>query len=90
MTVNTLRSAYMNIIIVGCGTVGAAICAQLSKEGHDITVVDSNTAALSELCNTCDVFGVEGSGASISVLRKAGADPDDVPAFFGERLLLGI
>ncbi|MBO4868568.1 MAG: Trk system potassium transporter TrkA [Clostridia bacterium] len=64
----------MNIIIVGCGTVGAAICAQLSKEGHDITVVDSNAAALSELCNTCDVFGVEGSGASISVLRKAGAD----------------
>ena len=64
----------MNIIIVGCGTVGAAICAQLSKEGHDITVVDSNAAALSELCNTCDVFGVEGSGASISVLRKPGAD----------------
>lgn len=64
----------MNIIIIGCGTVGSAICMQLSKEGHDITVVDDDPIALSELCNNCDVYGVEGSGASISVLRKAGAD----------------
>lgn len=64
----------MDIIIVGCGTVGSAICSQLSHEGHNITVVDSDAVALAELCNTYDVYGVDGSGASISVLRKAGAD----------------
>ncbi len=64
----------MDIVIIGCGTVGGAICAQLSKEGHNITVVDEDAAAMTELCNTYDVFGVDGNGASISVLRKAGAD----------------
>ena len=64
----------MNIIIIGCGTVGSAICAQLSKEGHNITVVDEDAAVMTELCNTYDVYGVDGSGASISVLRKAGAE----------------
>ena len=30
----------LNIIIVGCGKVGATLVEQLSKEGHDITVID--------------------------------------------------
>ena len=64
----------MDIVIIGCGTVGSAICAQLSREGHNITVVDEDTSAMMELCNTYDVNGVDGSGASISVLRKAGVD----------------
>ncbi len=64
----------MDILIIGCGTVGSAICSQLSKEGHNITVVDQDAVAMSELCNTYDVYGVDGNGASISVLRKAGAD----------------
>ena len=64
----------MEIVIIGCGTVGSAICAQLSKEGHNITVVDEDAAAMTELCNTYDVYGVDGNGASISVLRKAGVD----------------
>lgn len=68
----------MNIVIIGSGTVGAAISAQLAAEGHAITVVDNNYAALAELQNACDVFGVEGNGADISVLRKAGAEKADL------------
>ncbi len=68
----------MNIIIVGGGTVGSAICAQLAREKHDITVVDENAAALSEIANSCDVFGVVGNGAEISILRKAHADKADL------------
>ena len=30
----------MKIIIVGCGNVGATLAEQLSKEKHDITVID--------------------------------------------------
>lgn len=63
----------MNIIIVGSGTVGTAICAQLAKEGHAITVVDTDEAALTEISNVCDVTGLLGNGAEISVLREAGA-----------------
>jgi len=68
----------MNIIIVGGGSVGSAICTQLARENHDITVVDENAAALSVLADSCDVFGVVGNGADISVLRKARADKADL------------
>lgn len=68
----------MNIIIVGSGTVGTAICSQLVGEGHDITVLDSNSATLSELSNRFDVFAVSGSGTDISILRKAGAEHADL------------
>ena len=30
----------LSIIIVGCGKVGNALVRQLSKEGHDITIID--------------------------------------------------
>ncbi len=68
----------MNIVIVGGGTVGGAICAQLAGENHDITVVDSDFSVLNELSSRCDVFGVAGNGADISVLRKAGAEKADL------------
>lgn len=32
----------LNIIIVGCGKVGAALVEQLVREGHDITIIDKN------------------------------------------------
>ena len=68
----------MNIIIIGGGSVGAALCAQLVKEGHDITVVDRDIAAVTEISNLSDVAGVVGNGADVSVLRKAGAARADL------------
>jgi len=68
----------MKILIVGGGSVGGAICAQLVGEGHDITVVDTDYGVLSELSAACDVFGVVGNGADVAVLRKAGADKTDL------------
>ena len=32
----------LNIIIVGCGKVGSTLIEQLTKEGHDITIIDQN------------------------------------------------
>ena len=32
----------MQIIIVGCGKVGSTIAEQLSVEGHDIVIVDTD------------------------------------------------
>ena len=68
----------MNIVVIGCGTVGAAVSAQLVKEGHAVTVVDADAVALAELSNAYDVGAVEGNGADISVLRKAGAEKADL------------
>lgn len=68
----------LRIIIIGGGSVGAAICAQLATEHHDITVIDTDMAALSEIANVCDVFGVVGNGAEVAVQRKAGAERADL------------
>lgn len=64
----------MEIIIIGGGAVGASICAQLAKEGHNITVVDVDNTPLTKISNICDVITIEGNGANIAVLKKAGAE----------------
>lgn len=68
----------MKIIIVGGGTVGAAICTHLLPEGHEITVIDRDEATLIPLTNACDISAVVGNGADIAVLRKAGAEKADL------------
>lgn len=68
----------MKIIIIGSGTVGAAICAQLTKEGHNITVIDSDASTLTEISNTYDVTSMLGNGADIDLLREAGATSADI------------
>ena len=55
----------MNIIIAGGGKVGAALVRQLTSEGCDITVIDSNPDVLENLTARFDVIGAEGnSGCS--------------------------
>ena len=68
----------LNIIIVGCGKVGIALVEQLSKEGHDITIIDSNNAKIQEITNLYDVIGLTGNGASYSVQMEAGISNADL------------
>ena len=68
----------MKIVIVGAGSVGAAVCLQLAGEGHDITIIDSSKETIAEITNMCDVVGIEGNGANIGLLRKAGAEKADL------------
>lgn len=64
----------MNIIIVGCGKVGATLAEHLDQEGHNIVVVDNRTDAVSNVTDTLDIMGVIGSGASYHVLIEAGIE----------------
>ena len=41
----------MNIIIVGCGKVGSTLAKQLSKEGHDISIIDINDNSTGRFAN---------------------------------------
>lgn len=68
----------LNIIIVGCGKVGATLTEQLSKEGHDITLIDKNASKIQDLTNTYDVMGFVGNGASFSVQMEAGIEQADL------------
>ena len=68
----------MNIIIAGDGKVGSMLTRQLSSEGHDITVIDSNSKVLESSVERYDVISVHGNCASMSVLQQAGVRDADL------------
>ena len=70
----------MNIIIVGNGKVGYPLAQYLSKDGHDVTVLDKSQQALLRASETLDVMCVRGNGANVKVLIEAGEGRDVGPA----------
>ena len=68
----------MNIIIVGCGKVGSTLAKQLSKEGHDISIIDINDKVVEEFSNSHDVMGISGNGAAYSIQKSAGIEKADL------------
>ena len=68
----------MNIIIVGCGKVGDALADNLSKEGHNLTVVDTKVENVENISLKYDILGVTGNGASYNVLMEAGVEDADL------------
>ena len=68
----------LKIIIVGCGKVGANLVDQLSKEGHEITVIDKKAEKIQDITNIYDVMGLVGNGASYSTQMEAGIEETDL------------
>lgn len=68
----------MNIIIAGDGKVGSMLTRQLSSEGHDITVIDSDSKVLQSSIERYDVISVHGNCASMAVLQQAGVKEADL------------
>ena len=62
----------MKIVISGIGEMGSHLARMLSGNGHDITVIDSDSKALNELSNLADLITVEGDTTTFAVLRRAG------------------
>lgn len=68
----------MQIIIVGCGNVGATLAGQLSKEGHNITIIDTKSDVVNDVSNNFDIMGIVGNGASYSIQKEAGIEEADL------------
>ena len=68
----------MNIIIVGNGKVGYTLAQYLSKDGHDVTVIDKSQQALLKASETLDVMCVRGNGANVKVLIESDVENADV------------
>jgi len=62
----------MKIIIIGNGKVGFTLAKQLSVENHELVLIDHNADALQNADSALDILCMEGSGASIQVLKEAG------------------
>ena len=68
----------MNIVIVGLGKYGTLLTDHLSKENHDIIVIDSNAKVIEEVVNQYDVKGYVGNGASYLTQENAGVSKFDL------------
>lgn len=68
----------MKIVIVGDGKVGDTLAEQLSREGHDITIIDRSGDALQKTAENLDILCVEGNGATYDTQMEAGVDNADL------------
>lgn len=68
----------MKILIVGVGKVGATLARHLSREKHDLTLIDINPLVLEAGVESYDVRSLRGNGASASILREAEVDTADL------------
>ena len=68
----------MKIIIVGDGKVGFTLAEHLSRENHDVTIIDTHVEVLQRASDALDVMCVKGNGASLATLREAEAENADI------------
>jgi len=68
----------MKIVLIGGGKVGYAIVRQLTREGHDIILIDSDRAVVEEVNNSLDLMAICGNGANLDVLKAADAGSADL------------
>ena len=68
----------MNIIIAGDGKIGSTLARQLTAEGYDITLIDTDPEVLATTVERMDVMAVEGNCASMPVLLQAGVKEADL------------
>ncbi|MBM4457166.1 MAG: TrkA family potassium uptake protein [Chloroflexi bacterium] len=64
----------MNIIVVGCGRVGAQLANRLFQQGHHVTVVDQAATAFDNLDQAFRGRTLEGDVLAQDLLRRAGIE----------------
>lgn len=68
----------MKIVIVGDGKIGSTLAEQLSREGHEITIIDRSGDPLQRTGEDLDILCVEGNGATCATQLEAGVDSADL------------
>lgn len=67
----------MKIVIMGSGKVGQVLCEELSKEDHDITLIEVDKNVLEHMLDSHDINGILGNGASYDIQVEAGVENCD-------------
>lgn len=62
----------MHVVVIGAGEVGSYVADRLSREGHDVGIIDIDREKLGRIDRASDVLTVCGSGTHPDTLRKAG------------------
>jgi trk system potassium uptake protein TrkA len=67
----------VNIVILGCGRVGAALATKLDKAGHNVTIIDASSDSFQRLDPEFSGEKVVGNGTDEEVLKRAGIEKAD-------------
>ena len=67
----------MNVMIMGCGRLGAMLAMLLEADGHEVTILDVDKYAFDHLPTSFGGHRVLGDGTDQDTLRKAGAERAD-------------
>ncbi len=68
----------MNFVVIGAGKLGETLSSQLVQEGHNVTVIDNNPAAIQKMLNSQDLMCIEGNGATVQTQLDAGIKKADL------------
>lgn len=67
----------MYIVIAGCGRVGSLLAGQLSREEHDVVIIDHSENAFDSLPGEFSGFKITGDATEFSVLKTAKIETAD-------------
>lgn len=68
----------MNVVIMGCGRVGARLAGILDSEGHKVTLMDVDPYSFRRIPPGFGGEAIIGNGTDETALRKAGIEEADV------------
>jgi trk system potassium uptake protein len=68
----------VNIVIVGCGRVGAALAETFDRGGHRVVILDKSTRSFEKLPSSFGGEAIRGDGTDEDILRRAGAEDADL------------
>ena len=67
----------MNVVVKGCGRVGARVASILDHSGHTVTVIDTTSGSFKRLAPGYSGDTIIGTGIDEDVLRSAGIETAD-------------
>ena len=68
----------MRIIVVGAGEVGTYVADRLSRQEHDIALIELDSERFMQVDAELDVLAVNGSGTDPTALKRAGIEEADL------------
>jgi trk system potassium uptake protein TrkA len=63
----------MRTIVIGAGEVGSYVAERLSREGHDVALIERDPGRMREMDERLDALVIRGSGTDPAILATAGA-----------------
>jgi len=67
----------MKVVIMGCGRVGAQLASLLDREGHKVTILDTDAYSFRRLSSDFNGTALLGNGIDQEALKRAGIEEAD-------------